>query len=220
VNGTPVTLGTGGSYTISNIVADQTVTVEDVVMNTYTVTWLVDGNVTTENYAYGSTPSFTGSTYKAPTAQYTYTFTGFSPAISEVTDNVTYTARYSQTLNDYTVTFESLGSIIATVDGVEIQSGDSVKWGMTVLFTISFEGQTGIDADWYVTVNDVLDKTSYVGVSLTYVISGDTSVYAEIHTQHDDPASTMGEFLWWTLLIILAAILIGSYVYLRHRSGA
>lgn len=64
---------------------------------TYTVTWVVDGNTTTETYNDGDTPSFKGSTDKASDGQYTYTFAGWSPSIAPVTGNVTYTAQYSKT---------------------------------------------------------------------------------------------------------------------------
>lgn len=76
---------------------------------TYTVTWVVDGNTTTEIYTEGTTPSFKGSTDKASDGQYNYTFTGWSPIIAPVTGNVTYTAQYSKTaivpdVKTYTVT--------------------------------------------------------------------------------------------------------------------
>ncbi|MGM9563262.1 MAG: endonuclease [Faecousia sp.] len=72
---------------------------------TYTVTWNVDGKVTTEIYAEGVMPSYKGSTAKADDADYSYTFTGWSPALAPVTANVTYTAQYSRTLHQYTVTW-------------------------------------------------------------------------------------------------------------------
>ena len=72
---------------------------------TYTVTWNVDGKVTTEVYEQGAMPSFKGSTAKADDADYSYTFTGWSPEIAPVTADVTYTAQYSRTLHRYTVTW-------------------------------------------------------------------------------------------------------------------
>ena len=69
----------------------------DKVANKYTVTWNVNGTITTETYEYGQTPAFKGSTAKAEDAQYTYTFTGWDKAIADVTDNVEYVAQYDQT---------------------------------------------------------------------------------------------------------------------------
>ncbi len=73
-------------------------------INKYTITWDVDGNKSTEEYEYGATPSFKGNTDKAADAQYTYTFTGWSPEIADVTADATYTAQYSKTVNKYGLT--------------------------------------------------------------------------------------------------------------------
>ena len=42
---------------------------------------------------------------KAATAEYTYTFGGWSPALAPVTQNVTYVATYIETPVLYTITF-------------------------------------------------------------------------------------------------------------------
>ena len=75
------------------------------IVNKYTITWDVDGKETTETYEYGATPTFTGSTAKDADEQYTYTFTGWSPEIGEVTGDATYTAQYSKEVNSYTITW-------------------------------------------------------------------------------------------------------------------
>ncbi len=72
----------------------------------YTITWETGNGTHTTEGEYGLLPDYsTVDTSKAPDAQYTYTFTGWSPALSAVSGEATYTAQYSKTLNSYTVTW-------------------------------------------------------------------------------------------------------------------
>ena len=76
-------------------------------LRSYAITWKDDDGSTigTDTLTYGSTPSHADMS-KAATAQYTYTFTGWSPAIATVTGPATYTATYSATVNRYMVTWK------------------------------------------------------------------------------------------------------------------
>lgn len=70
----------------------------------YTITWETGNGTQTTEAPYGLIPDFsTVDTSKDADAQYTYTFTGWSPALVSVTGEATYTAQYSKTLNSYTV---------------------------------------------------------------------------------------------------------------------
>lgn len=62
----------------------------------YTVIWNVDGTTTTEYYAYGDTPAYPGESdpVRLSTNEYDFTFSGWSPAVSEVTADVTYYAQF------------------------------------------------------------------------------------------------------------------------------
>ena len=65
-------------------------------VNKYTITWIVNGVSTPEEYEYGATPSFNGSTDKAAVGCTTYTFAGWDKDLTTVTGDMTYTATYTE----------------------------------------------------------------------------------------------------------------------------
>ncbi len=70
----------------------------------------------------GTTPSYTGETPVRPnTAEYTYTFVGWTPAIVAVTGDATYTATFSSVVNVYTITVNAVNGQV--LGGGEYQYG-------------------------------------------------------------------------------------------------
>ncbi len=77
----------------------------------YTVTWVVDGVETAVLYDYGTAPKYDGTPTKLGDAQYSYSFTGWDKEIAPVSEDVTYTAQFAQSINRYTVSFDVNGEI-------------------------------------------------------------------------------------------------------------
>ena len=125
-----------GSYTYSGNVY----TIE--LLTLHTITWKNGNNVieTDTNVRYGATPSYNGSPpSKDATAQYSYTFSGWSPTISTVTKNETYVAQFTPTTRSYTVIWKNH-------DGTVLET-DTVTYGGSVTYDIA--QPTRPDADGY-----------------------------------------------------------------------
>ena len=107
---------TSAGYTYMGLVEDVgfelvamkgTNTVTHIILTPYTVTWKNwDGTVlATDTVISGNTPSYSGATPTRPTtAQYSYTFSGWSPTPGPISSDTIYTAQYTSTPVPYTVT--------------------------------------------------------------------------------------------------------------------
>jgi len=92
----------------------------------YTVTWVNhDGTVleTDENVPYGTMPTYDGTMPEKETdEQNSYVFMGWSPEITAVTSEVTYTAQFVLETQTHTVTWENY-------DGTELEKDENVPFG-------------------------------------------------------------------------------------------
>ncbi len=88
----------------------------------YFIDWVdEDGTVLETDYlAYGETPRFNNYPItKESTVQYDYTFAGWSPAVTQVTGNATYTVTYTETLRKYIVDFVDYDRTVLQSESLE-----------------------------------------------------------------------------------------------------
>ena len=112
----------------------------------YTVTFLDEDGTTlsSQQWNYGATPTCEEPT-KPATAQYTYTFAGWTPNVTLVTGNATYTATYTSVLNKYTITWKNEdGSIIDQTEVVygSVPTHAAPMKPATAQYTYTFAGWT------------------------------------------------------------------------------
>lgn len=141
--------------------------------NTYTVIWKNGDTVleTDENVPYGTTPTYDDATpIKESTAQYTYAFSGWSPEISAVTESITYTAQFTETVRKYTITFYS-------EDGTTILDAVSVDYGSTATYSKGTPTKNSTNSHTYTFDKWVSTQGGNVADDLSNV-TGDRSVYA------------------------------------------
>ncbi|MBQ2202241.1 MAG: hypothetical protein II412_06675, partial [Clostridia bacterium] len=128
-----ITLNNGEAYLLGDANASE---VKIGVPVEYTLTFVNEDGTELQSgeVLLGKTPAYTGKEPTKPaTAQYTYTFVGWKDEngivygltddLPAVTGEMTYTAIYTSTVNEYTITF-------VNEDGTELQSG-KVPYGKT-----------------------------------------------------------------------------------------
>ena len=154
----------GWSPDISEVTGDMTYNaLFDTITNKYTVTWMNGDTVLQSGkVAYGENPTYTGETpTKAATAQYTYVFKGWSPAVSNVTGDATYTAVFDEIVNEYTVTWMNGDTVLATdsvpYGDMPVYSGKTPVKEETSRYTYSFNG-------WTPEITDVTGNVTYTAV--------------------------------------------------------
>ncbi|MDY6332645.1 MAG: InlB B-repeat-containing protein [Fibrobacter sp.] len=129
----------------------------------YTITFANENGseISSEKVAYGQMPTAPKDPTKASTAQYTYSFKGWNPAIESVTGAATYTAVFDSTLREYTVTFKN-GSTTLQMSNVAYgtkpsYTGTTPTKASTTQYSYSFKG-------WSPTLASVTGAATYTAV--------------------------------------------------------
>ena len=141
-------------------------------LSKYTAIWKnYDGIVleTDTGLAYQTIPEYNATTpTRTKDAQYTYTFSGWSPAISKITDDVIYTAQYSTTINKYTVTWKNY-------DGTVLETDTEVPYGEMPVYNGSTPTREK-DAQYTYTFNGWTTNVSKVTGNVDYIAKYSTTV--------------------------------------------
>ncbi len=140
----------GWTPTIETVTGAATYTaVFDSIVNKYVIVFAdEDGTeLKRDTLDYGSTPVAPADPAKAATAQYTYAFAGWSPAVALVTGDATYTATYSSTINKYLITFQFDNGIVLKFDSIEYGTIPAFDYEVpdsihTAQYTYVFRGWT------------------------------------------------------------------------------
>ena len=128
--------------------------------STVIITYVDDeGNVLFyEQYTYGQTPD-PATPGKESTAQYDYTFTGWSPAIAPATSDATYQATFTATVRSYTITFVNEDGTVLYSEVLEYGQmpeyvGETPTKAEDKDYTYSFSG-------WTPEISMVVGKATY-----------------------------------------------------------
>ena len=178
--------------------------------NSYTITWQDENGslIDQTTVEYGQIPAHAEPTKEA-TAEYTYTFAGWTPAVVAVTGNATYKATFTATKNSYTITWQNEdGSLIdqTTVEyGVVPTHAEPTKEA-TEEYTYTF-------ADWNPAVVAVTGDATY-----TATFSSVVNVYTITVSAVNGQVIGGGEYQYGAT-IDLTAIPDEGYVFDQWSDG-
>ena len=147
-------------------------------------------------------------------AQYTYSFIRWSgiPSTALVTNDITVTANFTRTVNQYTVTFTmDSGSGSWTYPTIEVDYGSTISWLDNVVLVN--------DVSNTFTTSAVSDTESYsfegfTGIPADGIIVGDITVYAETEATFSIPAIFIiqpkvgDENIIWSMFKLLPIIIL------------
>ena len=104
----------------------------DSTLNKYRIEWYNDNGelLRADSVAYGLTPTYGEQTpTKAATAQYSFTFDGWNPAIVAVTGDAAYTATYQSVVNRYDIT--------VTAENGQVVGSGNYEYGEQVQISVT-----------------------------------------------------------------------------------
>ena len=155
--------------------ADMTVTAMFRLPCKYIISWLDDDDSLIDQTIVmeGDIPTHADPTKQA-TAEFTYTFAGWTPEVVAVTGDATYTATYNETVNQYTIT--------ATAENGTVQGTGTYDYGTVVELTAVANDGYKFDK-WSDDVTDnprTVTVTENMAFTALFVLNGTTAI-EDIH---------------------------------------
>ena len=135
----------------------------------YTVTFVDEYGSTlgTQEVYNGKMPTFADPTKEA-SAQYTYTFAGWDKDFAPVTDDVTYTANYTETLNKYMITIEDGGNAPASMEVDYGTKGSVLNATIPTKNGFNFVKWQVLVGETYIDVTDEMEVTQDLTVKAVW----------------------------------------------------
>ncbi|MCD7828136.1 MAG: InlB B-repeat-containing protein [Clostridiales bacterium] len=143
----------------------------------FEITWNIEGTTETSYAAYGTVPAYTGATelVKAEDECYTYEFLSWTPELTEVTGEATYTAVFEGTPKEYTITWMS------GYDNDQVVRVDTVAYGSaitdvpSVIKVTDYAGQWADIPDTMPAENiTIITEYTYGGRTVTWVVDSNS----------------------------------------------
>ncbi|MBQ9814660.1 MAG: InlB B-repeat-containing protein, partial [Lachnospiraceae bacterium] len=205
----------GWTPEIAEVTGDATYTaVYEQTVNKYTIKFVdEDGSTVLQSseVAFGETPVYTGDEpTKEATAQYSYTFAGWTPEIAEVTGEATYTATYTEKVREYTIKFVNyddslLQSSEVAFGETPVYTGDTPVKAATAEYTYTFAGWTPdiTEVNGEATYKAVFTESANVYSLVFYLTEGDPYYETELAygapiVVPENPTMDGRTFLGWT----------------------
>lgn len=160
------------------------------------------------------TPTPPADPTREATAQYTYTFAGWNPTVWPISKKTTYTATYSRTVNNYTVSIASNNTDYWTVSSASVTtpygtaitvSGNTITfWTWATATTITATAESGCEfVSWWEVPATV---TADASITATFQVQAHTVTFSLSNVVWDEnegdgwdyvPAESQDP-LWWT----------------------
>ena len=155
--------------------------------NVYAITWKNDDEsiIDQTEVEYGSLPTHADPN-KPATAQYTYTFAGWTPEIVAATGNATYTATYNSTINTYIITFKN---------GDEVLQSTEVEYGIVPTYNGTTPTKPG-DAQYTYSFTGWDHEIVAVTENATYSAIFNSTINKYTITFLDDNGSVLASSQW------------------------